>query len=162
MKAIKTTIIDCEMERISEQIRNAEVGRRDAEQEAAAHKGAMASRYDTFKEEAQYKAAGYARQIQELDRVLSAFRNLKMNPPAIRKGSIYSIIELKDCDSGEEKKYFLLPAGGGMVYRVEGEEIAVLTVGSPLALALIGATPGSLVEAPAEGTTKSFAVISVR
>ncbi|KKS95606.1 MAG: hypothetical protein UV75_C0011G0020, partial [Candidatus Giovannonibacteria bacterium GW2011_GWA1_43_15] len=56
MKDIKTVIIDRIIDKVETQIKNTERGRLDAIEESKAHKGAMASRYDTFKEEAQYLA----------------------------------------------------------------------------------------------------------
>jgi len=48
-----------------------------AQAEANEHKGAMASRYDTFKEEAQALRDGHAKQCQELAEVLARIQQLQ-------------------------------------------------------------------------------------
>ena len=98
MKSIKTTIVDCIIEKVENQIRNAERGQSDAIEESKAHKGAMASRYDTFKEEAQYLAGGYAAQLVELNKILRALKSVRDNPPTITKCAGYALIEAENLD----------------------------------------------------------------
>jgi len=75
----------------------------------------MESRYDTFKEEAQYLASGFTTRLVELTRTLCALRSIRDYPPVITKGGPYALIEIKDLDDGSRTKYFLLPTGGGNV-----------------------------------------------
>ncbi len=161
MGNIKTTILDRVIEELETQIKNAERGRLDAIKDSQAHKGAMESRYDTFKEEAQYLAGGLHTQVTALNKTLSALRSIRNYPLPITKGSGYAIMEVEDCDDGSRTKYFLLPAGGGNTYEVEGEVITILTVGAPIAHALIGAVAGDEVEIKIQATTRRFRVISV-
>ncbi len=158
---IKRIILDRVIETVREQTRNAEEGRQRAVQESVFHKGAMASRYDTFKEEAQYLAAGYSTQLQELNRILGTLESLRTDPPTIKWGSLYAIVELEDCEDLSISVYFLLPAGGGEIHEVNGEKITVLTIGSPAASALIRGVPGTTVEMPDEGAAKKFTILSV-
>ena len=161
MKDIKTVIIDRIIDKVETQIKNTERGRLDAIEESKAHKGAMASRYDTFKEEAQYLAGGYAARLVELGKTLRALKSIRDYSPTITKCSGYAIVEVKNLDDGSKAKYFLLPAGGGDTYEVEGEEITILNVGAPMARAFMGAVPGDEVEIKIQGTTKRFSVVSV-
>ena len=149
------------LDEVETQIKNAERGRLDALEESKAHKGAMASRYDTFKEEAQYLAGGFASRLVELGKTLGALKSIRDYPLTITKVYGYALVEVKNLENGSRSKYFLLPSGGGNTYEVEGEEISVLSVGAPMARAFMGAVPGDAVGIKIQGMTKRFSVISV-
>lgn len=161
MENIKTVILDRIIKEVETQIKNAERGRLGAIEESKAHKGAMESRYDTFKEEAQYLAGGYAARLVELGKTLGALKSIRDYPPTVTKSSGYAIVEVENLGDGSRSKYFLLPAGGGNTYKVEGEEITVLNVGTPMARAFIGTIAGDEVEIKIQGTTRRFSVVSV-
>ena len=161
MKNIKTVILDRIIEDAEAQIKNAEHGWLDAIEESKAHKGAMESRYDTFKEEAQYLAGGYAAQLVELGKTLGVLKSIRNYPPTVTKGSGYAIVEVENLDDGSRAKYFLLPAGGGNTYEVEGGKITVLNVSAPMARAFIDAVAGDEVEVKIQETTRRFSVVSV-
>lgn len=161
MKNVKTIILGRIIEKMNSQIKNAKRGRLNAIEESRAHKGAMTSRYDTFKEEAQYLAGGYSARLLELDKTLGVLKSIRNHPPTITKGSSYAIVEVKNLDDGSRTKYFLLPAGGGDTYEVGGEEIIILNVGAPMARAFIGAVVGDEVEIKIQGTTRRFSVVLV-
>ena len=93
--------------------------------------------------------------------IQGALESLMRFPPTITKGSVYAIIEVENLDDDSRVKYFLLPAGGGNTYEVDGGEITILTVGVPMARALIGTAAGDEVEVKIQGTTKRFVVVSV-
>jgi transcription elongation GreA/GreB family factor len=161
MKDIKTVIIDRIIEEVEIQIKNAERGRLDAIEESKAHKGAMASRYDTFKEEAQYLAGGFASRLVELGKTLGALKSIRDYPPTVTKVHGYALVEVENLENGSRSKYFLLPSGGGNIYEIEGEEISVLSVGAPMARAFMGTVPGDEVEIKIQETTRRFSVVSV-
>jgi transcription elongation GreA/GreB family factor len=161
MNNIKTVVINKIIEEVEAQVQNAERGRLDAIAESKSHKGAMASRYDTFKEEAQYLAGGHNAQRIKLTKILDMLISIRNNPQIITKGSIYAIVEVSDLDDGSISKYFILPAGGGNTYDVDKEEITAINVGAPMARAFIGTVAGDKVEIKIQGTTKQFRVVSV-
>lgn len=161
MKDTKIVIIDRIIDEIETQIKNAEHGRLDAIEESKAHKGAMASRYDTFKEEAQYLASGFASRLVDIGKTLGALKSIRDYPPTVTKVHGYALVEVENLENGSRSKYFLLPSGGGNTYEVEGEEISVLSVGAPMARAFIGAVAGDEVEVKIQGTTRRFSVVSV-
>lgn len=107
-------------------------GREDALEESRAHKGAMESRYDTFKEEAQYLANAQEGILAELTGAAVLLKSLRDNPPrGITQGCLYAIVEAEDLEDGSTAKYFLLPAGGGNTYEIDGEKITALNVMAP-------------------------------
>ncbi len=161
MKNIKIFIIDSIIKEIEGQIRNTKNGRLSAVKESKAHKGAMASRYDTFKEEAQYLADGYSIQLARLNKTLNELRYIRRDSSIINKGSIRAIVEVQNLSDNSRAKYFLLPIGGGNIYEVKKEIITVLSVGAPLARAFIGAVAGDEIEVKIQDKTKIFNVISI-
>ena len=159
--SVKKVILGRVIGDILSQLETAEKGRQFAVDESKAHKGAMQSRYDTFKEEAQYLAGAQNKQRQELARTLADLKSLKNDPPKIVRGSSYALIEVESCHDGRRTKYFLLPAGGGNTYEVGGEVITVLTLGSPIARALIGKVEDDEVDIRIQGAVKKLLIISV-
>lgn len=161
MKSVKETLLDSVIADIEKQIETADQGRRDAIEESKAHKGAMASRYDTFKEEAQYLAGGFAARIQELTSLLGPLNSFKNSMAPVSRVCGGAIVEVEDLDNSTRTKYFLLPAGGGEVYEVNGEKYFVLTIRAPLARSLFGKTEGDEAEITIQGTTKHLLIVSV-
>lgn len=161
MKSVKETLLDLAIADIEEQIEAAERGRKDAIEESKAHKGAMASRYDTFKEEAQYLAGGFAARIQELSSQLATLKSMQMRLAVNSKVSGGAIVEVEDVDTSAKTKYFLLPAGGGNMYEVGGEQYSILTIQAPLARSIFGKTEGDEAEITIQGTTKHLLIVSV-
>src|SRR3989344_2272089 len=153
---IKTAILDRIIKEVETQIKNAERGRLNALEESKAHKGAMESRYDTFKEEAQYLVGGFAARLVELGKTLGALKSIRDYPPTVTNGSGYAIVEVENLDDGSRVKYFLLPAGGGNTYEVEGEKITILNIGASLARAFIGSVAGDEGGIKIQGTTRRF------
>ncbi|HCB35796.1 MAG: hypothetical protein A3H73_02055 [Candidatus Taylorbacteria bacterium RIFCSPLOWO2_02_FULL_50_120] len=121
----------------------------------------MASRYDTFKEEAQYLAGGFAAQLAKLEKTLDTLKSIKNYPPTVTKGSGYAIVEVENLDDGLRTKYFLLPAGGGNTYKVDEEEIMTLSINAPLARPFIGSIAGDEVEVKIQETMRRLRVVSV-
>jgi len=129
---------------ISAQLKDAQekaVEDRDtAQTEANLHIGRMESRYDTFKQEAQYEVEAQELRISKYKDGISQIRALledasNMNSsPKIQIGSIVKLAS----ESGEEKSYILSPAGGGIVVKEESLSIFTLTPESPLGKQLLG------------------------
>ncbi len=161
MTNLKTIIVGRIIEKIEAQIKTAEHGLSDAIEESRAHKGAMASRYDTFKEEAQYLAGGYNAQLLELGRMLNVLNSIRDRMPVLTKCADYAIIEIKNLNDGLVTKYFLLPTGGGDVYEVNKEKITTINVDAPMAHAFIGAIVNDEVEVKIQEATRRFIVVSI-
>lgn len=161
MANAKNIIIENIITSVEKQIKTAEQGRKDAMEEFKFHKGVMDSRYDTFKQEAEFLTGAYDKRLVELQKMLQTLRTLKADPPNIVRCSMYSIIEIKDLDDDSVFKYFLLPVGGGGAYEINGEKIVILSAGTSLAQALIGSIPGDEIEAKFQGILKQFKVVSL-
>lgn len=130
-------------------------------QAAAEAPGAMQSKSDTTKWQMSQRAGAIEKLLLETQQALSSLKRLMNDSPIITKGSVYAIIEAKNLGDDSWAKYFLLPAGGGNTYNVEGESITIINMGAPLARAFVGVVAGDEVEVRIQETTKQFSVISV-
>ncbi len=161
MKNLKVIILDRVIEEVKAQIANSEQGLQSAMHDAKSHKGAMASRYDTFKEEAQYLASGHALQISELNKHLSSLTVLRGNMTTLTTASVYALVEVEDHDNNSTTIYFFLPVGGGESYEVNGKVVEVISAGSPVGRAFFGKKVGDEVVVKLPTATKHFSIISI-
>lgn len=113
----------------------------DSQEEANYHKGAMASRYDTFKEEAQYLVEAQQKRKLNLQRDLNNYLKLIQNLEneaiifdTVRVGAGVSLSNGYDI-----KNYLLTPSGlvGGNIIIGE-EEYQILSVQAPIIAPFIG------------------------
>ena len=70
----KFTIATQVLKNVEAELERAIDEQKEAQSEANSHVGAMESRYDTFKEEAQYLAAAHGKRIQDLTRAATLMR----------------------------------------------------------------------------------------
>ena len=115
----------------------------DAQKEANYHKGAMESRYDTFKEEAQMLKEGFAKQFNETNEILKILQSYKMNiidkkfnkvlPGAIVKCTI---------NNKDEKNFFIIKGIHFNEYNINDIYIITLNSDAPLAKKLLNLEEG--------------------
>ncbi len=161
MQELKLRILEEIIATTRSAIETAETGRKTAEKESRFHKGAMQSRYDTFKEEAQYLAGAFEKNLSELRQQLGTLEVLRNNPPKIEHGSLYALIKLEDCNSGERLYYFLLPAGGGTEHEDDGKTITVISLGTPISSALIGKHEDDEVTVRLKNSKRELLILSI-
>lgn len=98
-------------------------------------------RYDTRSLEASYLAAGQARQVDEIAKAVKAFDALVLPDFAIDDAvAMGALVELEM--PGEASWFLLVPAAGGMVVKLGGTEITLLTPASKLYQDLLGKRVG--------------------
>ena len=158
---LKTLLLDLVIADVTAQLENSLRGQKEAMDEAASHKGAMASRYDTFKEEAQYLAGGYGTQILTLQKMLDCLNYIKAYPPTICGVAVFSLVEVEFLDTDSTCTYFLLPAGGGNEYQVQGKEITILSINAPVALALTNKVTGDEIDVRLPSGQKTLRILSL-
>lgn len=136
----KNHIFDSLVEAVSKMIVDAKVGMDDAQKEANFHVGAMASRYDTFKEEAQYLAAGFQKKMLELvsDKVQIKLlyqkeQERKIPHQKVGLGTLIHVVH----DDDKEDLFFMSPALGGHQIELAENRITVITPSSPLGNSLM-------------------------
>ncbi len=142
------------IERYQERLARAEEGRSSAQSDANAHKGAMQSRYDTFKEEAQNLAAGQARRVAELRQNLALLRDYLESAPNLRRelecvkvGALVTVA-LEDGDSAGSpiwRHYFVSPVGDSEPVDSARGPVLFVSRAAPLGAALAGKAAGDRV-----------------
>jgi hypothetical protein len=75
---IKKQLVDLVIDRLKKKLELLKRGKDQAQADANEHVGAMESRYDTFKEEAQTLVNGFAMQIQKTSNVLASIQQLPL------------------------------------------------------------------------------------
>lgn len=139
----------------------AEESRKNAIEESRHHKGAMESRYDTFKEEAQYLMTAQDVRIMELNSTIAVLESFLVRPHvSSAKAKLFSLVELED-EAGNSASYLILPAGGGITCTVQGRQVITINESSPLASILIGKTEGEDAELNVAGNLRVFSIISI-
>ncbi len=150
-------------ENLKEAIALAEKAKQESQDEANRHGGKMQSRYDTFKEEAQYMVTAQEKRIAEFSMSLKIIHDFIADPRVLQISDtirIGSIIILKSA-GGEKKKYLLAPAGGGMHITINTEKILVITPDSPLGHYVIGKKAGEEIELNKKEKTISYKILEV-
>jgi hypothetical protein len=76
-------------------------------------------------------------------------------------------LELKPVDGGQSTAgrrafYFIVPSGGGLVMRVDGNPVQVITPNSPLGEVLMGRHAGDTVSVEAGGKPREYKIVSMR
>jgi transcription elongation GreA/GreB family factor len=139
----------------------AEEGRKNAIEESKYHKGAMQSRYDTFKEEAQYLMIAQDVRIEELNSTIAVLESLLAQPSVpSKRARVFSLVELED-EAGSPASYLILPAGGGVTCIVNEKKVTTINESSPLARALSGKSEGEETEIDVAGNKKTFSIIAI-
>jgi len=119
------------------------------------------SKYDTFKLEASFLARGQAKRVDELTEALEALRELPVGK--LRAGTpiqLGALVRLK-ADDGTTRALLFGSAAGGETILVKGEEITLVTAGSPLGQAALGKKAGESFALKRGAALQTFAVLSV-
>lgn len=145
----KLQIIEKAIHELEEQIQVAQNAADEAQTDANSHVGAMESRYDTFKEEAQYLSAAQRIRAAELTRLLAKTKELlerlrweQEKSETVQLGSLVTILDEND----EETTYLLLCNSLSQKFFAGGAAITVIGAGTPIAKALMGLGVGDEVE----------------
>jgi transcription elongation GreA/GreB family factor len=161
---LKIDLIGQLLSLLEEEERSAEAFQEVSLEESRAHKGAMESRYDTFKEEAQYLAGGHARRRVELLQDIAALRGNRGNPAVIATADrvrLGALVWLKEEDAETEATYFLVSGGGGR--ELSGDDVVCrsLSIHSPLARALMLKRVGEVATLKVEGSVFKFEILRI-
>ena len=118
-------------------------------------------RYDTFKLESSFLARGQAKRVEELTGALDSLQMLPLK--ALHDTSpiqLGALVRLKAGD-GNTRALLFGSAAGGETITVNGEEITIVTAGSPLGQAVLGKSVGDAFDIEIGGATHTFTVLSV-
>lgn len=129
---------------------------------AATHEECLPdNKYDTTALEASYIAQGQANRAQEIRVALECYRTLALaefdDDAPIR---LTALVTLENSE-GTVKHFFLGPLAGGLKVANGGEEVVVITPGSPLGRSLLGLSSGDEVRAGGNSTAMLFTIVTV-
>lgn len=160
----KNLLFEQLLQKVLLMMENSERERQKAQTEANYHIGAMQSRYDTFKEEAQYLAGAQLKQLVELGEARISILRVLQTPTllqpsmAVRVGAIVTVED----SIGQTRTYLITPALGGEKLLTEaGVEIVTLTLQSPLGAALAGKRVDDEATATLQGKDTSFFITHI-
>ena len=140
-------------------------GEKVSKDEAASHVGAMESRYDTFKEEAQYRASGHARRRSEIDTSIHAVATFKDDRRCfvdVDRACLGALVTVVDYTSKDTTTYFIVPAGGGYTFVIGDQTISTLNVRSPLAASMILHYEGDETSITINSVERKMAIIKIK
>ena len=133
------------IQRLTEDLTVLSVAARTAHEASIHEENIPDNKYDTLSLEASYVAQGQANRAQELKRALHAYQTLALQQfqgeAAIRLTALVTL----EAEGGAVKVLFIGPQEGGLKLQLDGEEILVITAGSPLGSDLIGKCIGETV-----------------
>ena len=121
---IKKQLVDLVIERLKRKLDLLNRGKNQAQADANEHVGAMESRYDTFKEEAQTLVNGFAMQIQKTLNVLASIQQLSLK--------ISSVIEIGSVILTDGGAFFVSTGLIEEPLEVEGTKYECVNLGAPI------------------------------
>lgn len=120
---------------------------------------AMTSRYDTFREEAEYRTSAFGVQATSRQDAINRLNQLmQINPPTDKQIVSGSIVTISN-ESGETLVYLPLPEGGGYKF---GENIQTVNLGSPIGKALMRKKADDEIVLTRNGKTEHWVILEVR
>jgi len=127
--------------------------------EATAEENRAENKYDTRGLEASYLAAGQANKIAEIEKAIEAFRALAGKNSSTSGIGTGALIALRQEEFTNH--YFIGSSAGGTEVNVDGTEVLVITLESPLGEQLAGKNAGDSLSLKLAGRKQSTEVLSV-
>lgn len=117
------------------------------------------SKWDTRSTEAKFLASGQQKRLEELKLELQMLEEVEL-PPDNETVSIGSLVEIEFND--QDRSYFISPTAGGTMLSIDGHNVLVISVFSPIGSEAIGLGEGDEfeVETPKENRTYIIKKIS--
>lgn len=110
----------------------------EAQKEANYHIGAMQSRYDTFKEEAQYLVDAQKIRCNELKSLIHKTSDLIKNISSIKPDNIKEGVCFTLTDGTDQKHFFIIPSGLGGVMNVNDRKYLCVSENAPVIKPFLG------------------------
>ena len=128
--------------------------------EAATHEeNAPDNKYDTLALEASYLAQGQANRASQIRTSIELYKQLGIHD-SHDEAQLGSLVVLEQSE-GNTKTVFIGPAEGGLKVVHSGEEITVITVGSPMGRELLGRGVGDMISLNAGGSFTEYEIVEL-
>jgi transcription elongation GreA/GreB family factor len=134
----KLLLLDAIVGEISAALNNSLAAAEEARATATNKENAAENKYDTLGLEAAYLAYGQSERVMQLEKDLAAYVSLRERLKDHAIVGVGSVLKLEH-ETGEARCLFIGPASGGLVVSLGGVSVIVITPGSPLGKALLGA-----------------------
>lgn len=169
---LKTKIIAAFIAKFESEV-EAQTASAKAAHEAATHEESKAEdAHDTRGVEASYLAGAQAARIAELKSVILEYKTLQERSIAATRpdstvavGAIVVIQPLVGVDSERAKgapiEALFAVRGGGTTVEVEGKTYSIFTPNSPIGEAILGGSPGEVVEIESKAGNRAYRVESI-
>jgi len=119
---------------------------------------AMTSRYDTFREEAEYRTTAFGVQATKLQEAIRKLNQLlQANPRTDGKIVAGSLVTVQS-ENGKNKKYLPVPDGGGF----KAQDVLTVNMKSPVGQALMRKEQGDEVVLLNGGKTSPYTITEVK
>jgi hypothetical protein len=142
----KTIILNAILEQLGAELSRQEAANKQAASGATDSESKAESKWDTQGLEASYLARGYAMQFAALVEQAETLRQFEAGDFSGKPAAVGALLK---CDfDGFASYVFLLPACGGTELRIDGEEVTVVTLESPLGQAVSGKLAGDAFALP--------------
>lgn len=119
------------------------------------------NKYDTLALEASYVAQGQANRAADLRSSIEIYRQLNLDGVQVDPIRLTSLVTIAG-DEGECRNLFIGPAEGGLRVELMGEEIVVITPGSPMGRELVGKSVGDTIEIEVGASLLEYEIVKVR
>jgi len=156
----KITLINKIVIRLIEELNGYRMAAQLAHAEATHEQSKAENKYDTRGLEASYLAHGQARQMQEMEGAISAFKNMDTRRFAAWEPiGVGALVELEH--DAERTVFFIATRAGGMEVKHEKRTVLVITSQSPMGEQIQGKKQGTLLQLSLGGTVKQYRVVKV-
>ncbi len=158
----KSVILDIR-EKLMGMLRAAHESARDAQAEANSHVGAMQSRYDTFKEEAQYLAEAQKLRAMQLEASVAACNDLikRLDAGAFELVEIGARVKIHNDAWPKSRVYFVVPGGAGGRVTIGEEDALCVTPEAPVIAPFVGLAEGDYPEFGATSDVEDCYVVEI-
>jgi transcription elongation GreA/GreB family factor len=150
------------LERLAEDLMQAEQAARAAHETATHEENIAESRYDTLGLEAAYLATGQARRAEAIRQAMATWRQLRPRPfdagKGIQLGALVCLIDVEE----NQQLFFLGPDGASMKLSSGAQLIQVISSEAPLGRAMLGKFEGDEVWIQIAATRQHFEVLWVK
>jgi transcription elongation GreA/GreB family factor len=134
----KWLLLEAIVGEITSALNNSLAAAEEARATATNKENTAENKYDTLGLEAAYLAHGQSERVLQLEADVAAYVALKGRLKDHTLVGVGTLIQLEH-ETGESRFLFIGPASGGLVVSVIGITVTVITPGSPLGKALLGA-----------------------
>ncbi|MBP9681286.1 MAG: GreA/GreB family elongation factor [Bacteriovorax sp.] len=153
----KKIVLDSLLENLRRELAEVEAAAHSAKDLATQDDLKSEGKYDTRAIEASYLASAQLKRVEEIKIDIQMLEELELQPSQqLQMGSL-ALIEF----NAQKRYYFLTSTSGGTMLTINGENVLVISVFSPLGSEALGAKKGESFEVETPKETRVYKVLDV-